>query len=1083
MKAAVLTLLAALVLPAAGALRINEVHVNPPGTDTSGSTSYEYIELISDTGGIESSDNCKLILLDTDGGNMGRVDGIWNLNGLSTGGNGLLMLGLNLTGSGGGPWAGRIAPGTAIANIALPPGKDGLIEPNRAWSLILVKNYNTAITVGSTDLSPLDTILTLAIRNTLQDAVGLNENLFNSADDPPPGPIANLSQPVYSPGNVSRLAGNTQPNSAVAWFGGETGGSTGGSVSFHPTRRFGVQANPAATPGAPNVPPAPAEIRINEVAVNPPGSDGNHEFVELLKVAGEATSGLGHHLLVINSDPASNGTCASDRSLGVIVEAWALDEVEFGSNGLALIGNDYDDGLSPWRDHADPATVLSDLGSAADPEPVKLGNSDIGNEVYVREGGFCATDRSNEGFTLLLVKGFSGAPLQDLDPDDNGTLDVRPWTILVDSVGYSGLVPTYAPADLGQPGYQPDNLSRKAGNTAANSAAAFYGGNHGGTNPFHLGFGGQFFGGFLGQATPGRANLGKAAEPAALVVNEVSFDPPGDAAEFIELKSTGDRIAPAQGHTLLLVATDAGNRGEVLRSYDLSAFSTGPNGLLLMGDNFETQAGAIFPAGTVRADTAVASGPPGFAAGDLPDRPFALLLARDFNGAAGSDLDADDNGAIDPGITIVDGITFGRLDHPAVADLSFAAQPDSVARSPSGWYGGTIAGAAPAGLAYDRAFGPWAGTLTPGQGNHAAAPGGGPVLINEATVNPPGDDADFDFVELIATDIAARSMNGYTLLVIDTSAGDDGSGNVGEITRVWNLDSLASGRNALLLLGNGFEGGGGPYAALKSPLTAAGDPVGMSRDALASNDGIALLLVRGFTGHLGQDLDAANDNVLDSRPWSEVADAFVFGSRDYGFPDLSQAGYRPDNLSRGGRPADLVANNAFRWYGGTILGTGSVSTVFDPARRFDRTGAVPAGAATPGRHNLGGVLDDGVDNDSDGRVNLLELAFGSDPDLADHPGLPAGSRIEISGQSYLALQFSRIKGGTGSVGDYTAEGIRYVVQVSTDLRGWSAAGNEVVGISVIEEGNGHSETVQVRLADPQVPGTPRKFLRIQVIRS
>jgi hypothetical protein len=1081
MKAA-LTLLATLLLPAAGAIRINEVHANPPGTDASGGTSFEYIELISDSGGVESTDNCKLILLDTDGGNMGRVDGVWNLDGLATGGNGLLMLGPNLAG-GGGPWAGKIAPGTATAHLAIPPGKDGLIEPNRAWSLILVRNYNTAITVGATDLSPLDTILTLAIRNTLQDAVGLNENLFNSEDDPPPTPIANLSQPGYSPGNVSRLAGNFQANSAVAWFGGETSGATGTSVSFHPSRRFGILANPAATPGAPNLPPAPADLRINEVAVNPPGSDGNHEFIELIKVGGEASTGLGHHLLVINNDPAGDATCAADRSLGVIVEAWPLDEVEFGPNGLALIGNDYDDGLSPWRDHADPATILSDLGGAADADPVKLGNNDIGNEVYVREGGFCVTDRTNEGFTLLLVRGFSGAALQDLDPDDNGTLDVQPWTTLVDSVGYGGLAPTYALADLAQPGYQPDNLSRKAGNTAPNSAAAFYGGNHGGANPFNLGFGSQFFGGFRGQATPGRANLAAAPPAAPLVINEVSFNPPGDAAEFIELKSAGDLgIVPTQGHTLLVVATDAGNRGEVLGSYDLGAFSTGPNGLLLMGADFEAAAAAIFPAGTVRADTAVASGPPGFAAGDLPDQRFALLLAVDFNGAPGTDLDADDNGAIDPGFTIVDGIAFGRLDHPAVADLSFAPQPDSVSRSPAGWYGGTIAGTAPGGLAYDRAFGPWTGTLTPGQGNHAAAPGGGLVLINEANINPPGDDADFDFVELLATDIAARSMNGLTLLVIDTSAGDDGLGNVGGISRVWHLDSLASGRNGLLLMGDGYAGGGGPFAALKSPLTATGDPVGMNRDALASNDGIALLLVRGFSGRLGEDLDAENDNVLDASPWSEVVDALVFGSRDYGFPDLSQAGYRPDNLSRGGRPADLVANHASRWYGGTLLGTGGAATAFDPGKRFDRTGAVPAGAATPGRHNLGGVLDDEVDNDSDGLANLLELAFARDPDVADTRDLPAASQIEIAGQRYLTLEFSRVKGGSGSAGDYSAGGIRCLVQVSSDLGEWVPAGAELVPVSVSDDGNGRSETVRVRLATPTAPGTPRRFLRIQATR-
>lgn len=1081
MKALAVLILTAAVLPASAALRINEVHVNPPGIDAGGGAGFEYIELISDTGGVESLAGCKLLLLDTDGGNMGRVDGLWNLQGLSTGSNGLLLLGVNLVASGGGPWAGKIAPGTALGDIAIPPNKDGLIEPNRSWSLVLVKNYNTAITVGSTDISPLDTILTLAIRNTLQDSVGLNEYRFNGEDDIPPSPIANLGQMSYSPGNVSRIAGNTTANSAFAWFGGEVTGASGSSVSFDAVRRFGSQPNAAATPGAPNIPPEPADLRINEVAVNPGGSDGNHEFIELIKVGGESSTGQGYHLLVINTDPAGDTTCSNDRSVGVIVEAWPLDGVEFGNNGLALIGHDYDDGLSPWRDHAEPETIFSDIGSSTDPEPLKLGTNDIGNEIYVREGGVCVTDRSNEGFTLLLVKGFTGSALQDLDADDNGVLDVQPWTEITDSVGYSGNSATYALAEFTQPGYQPDNLSRKAGNAARNSAAAFYGGNHAGSNPFHVGFGNQFFGGFRGQATPGRANLAAAAPPAALVINEVNFDPPGDAAEFIEFLSTGDRVAPAQGLTLLVVATEQGNRGEVLRSYDLGHLSTGPNGLLLTGDGFETQAAALFPAGTVRAETAVASGPQGFVAGDLPDGSFALLIAANFSGSPGNDLDANNDAVIDGGFTITDGITFGRLDHPAVSDLGHLPPADNVSRSGAQWYGGTLAGSNPGTLAFDQSFGPWTGTVTPGQGNHGAAPGPGGVLINEANINPPGDDANFDYVELLATSIGAQSMNDLTLLVIDTSDGEDGMGNVGEITRVWPLDSLATGRNGLLLLGDGYSGGG-PFSYGISPLTNTADPVGMGSDALASNDGIALVLVRGFSGKVGQDLDAENDDVLDVTPWTQVVDSIVFGDYGFGFPNLSQGTYRPDNLSRAGGADHLLANDSGSWYGGAILGVTGTSTAFDPAKRFDYSGAVGAGAATPGTFNLGGVLDDHVDNDSDGVVNLLERVFGTDPDSPESGPATTGTVMEAGGQAFLAMEFSRKKGGTGSAGDYTVDGIRYLVQFSSNLTAWTAAGSGIVPVSIVDDGNGVTETVTVRTVAPASPSAPKGFLRLHATR-
>ncbi|MCW1912597.1 hypothetical protein OJ996_03360 [Luteolibacter sp. GHJ8] len=1075
-----LPLLLAACLPAAAALRINEVHANPPGTDAAGAVGYEYIEIISTSGGVESTDDYWVLLMDTDGNNMGRVDGAWNLTGLATGTNGLLLLGIDFAATNGGPWAGRTAPGTAFGSIAIPPDKDGLIEPNRAWSILLVKNFGG--TVGVTDISSAETTLNTGIKNNLHDAVGLNERLSGVDPRNPPTPIANMNQSGYSAGNVSRMAGNFTANSAPAWFGGEISGSTGTSVSFHPTRRFGTDPNPVATPGAPNVAPVLADLRINEVGLNPPGSDGNNEFIELIKVGGGATTGQGYHLLVVNTDSNSDATCGSDRSLGVIVEAWALDEVEFGANGLALIGQDYDDGLSPWRDHTDAATILSDIGSSADPDEIKLGNSDIGNEIWAREAGVCGLDRTNEGFTLLLVKGFSGSPLQDLDLNDDGILDATPWEELKDSVGFDGGGATYATADLTQSGYLPDNISRKAGDTAANSAAAFYGGSHPGENGLNIAFGTHFFGGFRGHATPGRANLSAAPATAPLLVSEVNFAPATAAAEFIEIASAGDKIAPTQGNSLLIVSTAAANRGQVLQAYDLNGYSTGPNGLLLLGENFATQAGAIFPAGTVRADTAVESGPVGFTAGSLPNQDIAVLLVTGFSGSAGMDLDANNDGVIDAGIgfTITNGIALGPLAHPAVSVVNPPTQPGNLSQvgSNSGeWYGG----ASGSGLAYapGTTFGPFTGAVTPGQRNHAAQPRPLALLINEANINPPGADQNYDFVELISPAIDSQSANDLTLIAIDTSAGEDGLGNIGEISRVWNLDSLATGRNGLLLLGDGYDSGG-PFAAVKSLPTATADPVGMGQDALASNDGIALLLVRGFTGKLGQDLDATNDDVLDSTPWTEVVDAIAFGNASYGFPNLSQGSYRPDNLSRGGRVADLVPNSSAAWYGGGILGTTGDSTAFDPSKRFDNTGAVVEPAGTPGRHNLGGFLDDAVDDDQDGLANLLELGFGSNPGLVSSAARPVSSVMQISGQNYLALSFSRQKGGTGSPGDYTANGLRYRVQASPDLTTWGSA--SLVQVSAADNGDGLTETIVVRLSEASIAPNAKRFLRLNLTR-
>ena len=166
-------------------------------------------------------------------------------------------------------------------------GKDGLIEPNRAYGILLAQGYMGAV---GADISAADTVLNNQFRTTnLRDSVGVNEYRISNGnnDNVPPTPVANLCQATYSPGNVSRLVTSTTANSAAAWFGGTISGSTGTSVTFDAVQRFGTQANPVATPGAVNTPPTPADVRINEVGVDPAGSDDNYEYIELLKVGGE----------------------------------------------------------------------------------------------------------------------------------------------------------------------------------------------------------------------------------------------------------------------------------------------------------------------------------------------------------------------------------------------------------------------------------------------------------------------------------------------------------------------------------------------------------------------------------------------------------------------------------------------------------------------------------------------------------------------------------------------------------------------------------------------------------------------------
>lgn len=68
------------------------------------------------------------------------------------------------------------------------------------------------------------------------------------------------------------------------------------------------------------------------------------------------------------------------------------------------------------------------------------------------------------------------------------------------------------------------------------------------------------------------------------------------------------------------------------------------------------------------------------------------------------------------------------------------------------------------------------------------------------------------------------------------------------------------------------------------------------------------------------------------------------------------------------------------------------------------------------------------------------------------------------------------------MGDYTAAGIRYVVEVSNDLLTWTAAGSAVTQVSITSNADGVSETVVVRLVAPTVPGDAHRFLRLKANR-
>ena len=146
-----------------------------------------------------------------------------------------------------------------------------------------------------------------------------------------------------------------------------------------------------------------AAVVINEITLNsendaPSGGDDTTEYFELLSDAGaESLDGL--TLLIIEGEGGNKG---------LIDKALSLDGSSTGSNGLFL-----------WRDSSD---VLV-------PAP------DAATEVKVED---FVPDIENGSETFVLVRGFTGATGDDLDTDNDGTLDnpgSLPWSATLDAVG------------------------------------------------------------------------------------------------------------------------------------------------------------------------------------------------------------------------------------------------------------------------------------------------------------------------------------------------------------------------------------------------------------------------------------------------------------------------------------------------------------------------------------------------------------------------------------------------------------------------------------------------------------------------
>ena len=247
-----------------------------------------------------------------------------------------------------------------------------------------------------------------------------------------------------------------------------------------------------------------AQVSITEVRT---GSN-NNEYIELKGTPGASLGGL--TLLIIGDGVGGSGTVEWRYP-------FATSDV-FGSNGYLVLRNP--------GDATNPFALTVNAGATDLPWPVPasglLVDSQIeadDNQTYLLVSGYSGTD------TFITRAPQGGGEGQDLDTNNDGTLDVTPWTAIVDSMVVKKSNGSAPPA--GEDWWYETNAAKQCGPFQSRSVQTQ---TTGGTlgywnqNSNTLPAGGN---GFIAGAFPQAVTSGSLAVPATLVVGGGLFTATG----------------------------------------------------------------------------------------------------------------------------------------------------------------------------------------------------------------------------------------------------------------------------------------------------------------------------------------------------------------------------------------------------------------------------------------------------------------------------------------------------------------------------------------------------------------------------
>ena len=503
---------------------------------------------------------------------------------------------------------------------------------------------------------------------------------------------------------------------------------------------------------------------------------------------------------------------------------------------------------------------------------IPAGDCWIWTEGTYTLGGTCMNSvtslnfENSDNVTHLLVEGFTGSDGDDLDTDDDCVLDVTPWTSIIDGVA---LVETPGSGDCN---YSDPNITSI--------------GPDGSNVPGHV-FRDDMMNWNIGAFDPAGGDdnpcSAMAAVPVEIKISEIRIDQPGtDNDEYFEICNTG--LVPVDLSNLTYVVIGDGTVGSGV----IEAVVT-LSGSIPAGDCWIWTEGTYTLGGTCMNTVTTLN----FENSDN----VTHLLVEGFTGSDGDDLDTDDDCVFDviPWISIIDGVAL--VETPGSGDCNYS-DPNITSVGPDG-------SNVPGHVYRDDllnwnigAFDPSGGDDNPCSLAMTAVPV--EVKISEIRIDQPSTDND-EYFEICNTGMVPVDLSNLTYVVIG-----DGSGGSGVIEAVISLTGSIPAGDCWIWTEGTYTLGG----TCMNTVTSLN---------FENSDNVTHLLVEGFTGSDGDDLDTNDDCILDVIPWTSIIDGVALvetpGSGDCNYSDPSIISVGPDGTFV---PGHVYRDDMMNWYIGAF---------------------------------------------------------------------------------------------------------------------------------------------------------------------